>query len=122
MLARVLQYLKEGETIKPDWTKFIVNKKIPLDERWEVFLAAPSEWSIDQNSGDIPIKCLSQIFDSPYDDFHMDRGSAMDMTELFEYLDQKLADGDPEKLTQKLIDKAKEEVMQANLGSWEYDW
>ena len=122
MLERVQAYLNEANKIKPDWEKYVVDKTQPLDERWTTYWAAPKEWRIDVDSSNIPVDCLDSLFDSPYDDFNMDRSETKSLDDIINFVEEKLRDDEVDGLTQELIDEAKEEIMAEKLGEWEYDW
>lgn len=116
-------YVASGSTLQDALRVYVTDKSIPLQDRWETFLAAPSDWLNEQRVCGFPLDSMEQVFSSPYDDFHMDYGSQMSVSELFDDIDEKLANSSDqfEGLTQELIDAGKEEAMEMMLGRWEYN-
>jgi hypothetical protein len=114
-------YLKQGEAIKDAWLLYVVDQSVPLDTRWESFLAAPSDWHDDRTSSRAPLDAVQGILDSPYDDFHMELESSMSVTELFDDLEDRINDPDVDDFDQTVYDAAREEAMKINLGRWTYD-
>lgn len=117
VLERVKQYIALSSTIRPDWEKFIKDKKHPLDDRWEAFLAAPSDWRQEYDGGDVPITVAAAKFNSPYDDFRIDLGEALDVDEIIDILAEAVDDGE---FTDEELIACKEEAIKLNLGSWQY--
>lgn len=118
---QIVAYIASGSTLQDALRVYVTDKSIPLQDRWETFLAAPSDWrTSERRSTDLPLNSLNGVLSSPYDDFHMEYGSSQDVEELFDNIDQLLADGF-EDLTQEMIDAGKEEAMAMNLGRWEYN-
>lgn len=119
------------EEIKPNFAIYIQNKAIPLDERWAVFVLAPSNLKDHEEYG--------PNFETLHPDFimydgpvHMERGQTMSTLDLIESIEESLKDlADnsycgrewAEKLF-KLVDinALKEEIMEKNLKSFNYDW
>ena len=122
MLARIQAYLNEASKIKPEWHQFVTGRSAPLAERWTTYWTAPKEWRGEINSSSFPAPCLELLFDSPYDDFNMDRGVTKSLKRIMEQVEDKLAYNDVKGLTQELIDQAKEEIMAKKLGEWKNDW
>jgi hypothetical protein len=118
VLERINTYVALSKTIVPDWTKFINDKKQPLDDRWEAFLAAPSDWRKKHSDGGVPLPTAYKKFDSPYDHFHMDLEQTMTVKELFDKLEEFVEDGE---FTEIELNACKEEAIKKNLGSWFYD-
>jgi hypothetical protein len=114
-------YVASGITLKDALSVYVKDKSIPLQERWETFLAAPSDWLKEYSVCGFPLNCLEPVFSSPFDDFHMDYGSQMTVRELFDDIEQKLDDGDFAGLTRELIDAGKEEAMDDMMGRWEFN-
>jgi hypothetical protein len=119
MLQRIEQYLALANTIQPDWADYVIDKSQPLNDRWETFLKAPKEWRSEGQWTEIPFDCLCDVFDSPYDNFNMDRGNTMEVPELFDRLKSKVRQG---VITQAQYEEAQEEAMASRFGSWSYDW
>lgn len=116
-------YIASGSALEEALSAYVEDTSIPLQVRWETFLAAPSDWLNEERVCGFPLASLEHIFSSPYDDFHMDYGSQMTVSELFEDIEGKLANDSDNwpKLTQELIDAGKEEAMTNFLGRWEYN-
>jgi hypothetical protein len=116
-------YIASGSTLYDALVVYVTDKSIPLQDRWETFLAAPSDWLTEQRVCGFPLDSMTQVFQSPYDDFHMDYGSEMAVKELFDDIENKLefSSDQFEGLTQELIDAGKEEAMEMMLGRWEYN-
>lgn len=118
ILERVQQYIALSATIQPDWWKFVNDKTQPLDDRWEAFLAAPSDWRRKHSDGDVPLSAAQAKLSSPYDDFRMELGETKDVVGIFDYLGEFVDDG---KLTEEEFVACQEEAIEINLGSWKYD-
>lgn len=120
MIERVNQYLADGQTIVPDWYKYITDKAIPLDDRWNTFVAAPTEWKREEHTLSIPLPHAERVFNSPYDDFHLEYGERKDIDSLIDDIREKVEDGEVE-FTEADIDICREFILKNKLGSWLYD-
>lgn len=119
------------EEIKPNFATYIQNKAIPLEERWAVFSLAPSNLKEYEEYG--------PDFDTLHPDFimydgpvHMERGQTMSTLDLIESIKESLKDLEEnsycgrewaEKLLKVVdVNALKEEIMEKNLHSFNYDW
>lgn len=118
---RITEYVKSASTIRNDWYSFITNKQHPLEERWRTFMMAPSDWKDDTEDSDVPLDHARYIFDSPYDDFNIDRHETKDIDSIIERLRDK-ADSGKYKFTQEDLVACMEEAMDKLINSWTWDW
>lgn len=131
VLERMKKVQSSLENAKLPFAEYIKDQSIPLAERWEVFCLAPSEMKTHENYG--------PDFQSLPDDFimyegpiHMDRGNTMKTTTMVSDIEEALsdianddyfgADWHLECFSQVNLDEVKEEILQKNLGSFDYDW
>jgi hypothetical protein len=119
--TRIHEYVKSASTIKTDWYTFITNKDHPLAERWRTFLLAPDDWRRDVDDSEVPLNHASCIFDSPYDDFDIDRHQSKSIDDIIERLQDK-ADSGKHKFTQDDVNACMEEAMLELIGRWTWDW
>ena len=127
--------------VKHDFETFIIDKTIPLDERWDVWALAPSELKNDQSW----IVRFNNLHDDAigYDGVirNAERHETVHIDDLMDSIEESLAEfaeGPPDasksewahrwyKQKQKVfedfdLDALKEEILEMNLGSFEYDW
>jgi hypothetical protein len=136
-VEQMRQTVKE---VKHDFETFIVDKSVPLDERWSVWEDAPNELK-DHQSWIVRFKNLHDDAIG-YDALirHAERHETVHITDLFESLEECFAEyqeGEPDgtcewslrwyKNKKKVfenfdMDALKEEILEMNLGSFEYDW
>lgn len=136
----VEQMRETVKAVKSDFEVFIVDKSIPLDERFDVWLSAPTELKNHQ-SWIVHFKCLHDDAVG-YDGFvyNAERHETVQIDELFDCIKESYAEyleGEPDgtcdwslrwyKNKQKVFENfnlsdLKEEVLEMNLGSFEYDW
>ena len=91
---------------------YLKNKDISLDERWDNYLLLPEEF----NTHNWFTGFLE--YDSPYDDFFMDRHEAMSGAELVrEAQEDTSVEFDPEK-----VERLKEEILQSGYTRFIFDW
>lgn len=87
--------------------EFIKNKDIPLEERWALFKKLPEEFSV----------CTywtgTSSFDSPYDDFYMERHETRLVSQLPSYLERE---------DEADIEILKEQLLQDGYTQVIYDW
>ena len=115
MLKDIQKFSKHLSSLKRDFSAYIKNKDIPLDERWEMFKTAPD--------------CLSEHskwiehFPETFQEFERnlyqqhDRGRFESIHIVEDYL------GDnPEKWSKESIDEMKEHFLKENLKTFDYDW
>lgn len=92
---------------------YLKNKDIPLDERWNNYLLLPEKFAVNY--------CFTGFleYDSPYDDFCMDRYEAISGAELVHRTgpDYLSVESDPEK-----VERLKEEILQSGYTRFVFDW
>lgn len=103
------------------YVDYIADQNVPLDDRWAVFCAAPSDWKVHEG--------YIQHFDAEklapggeiswYDDFFIEKYQTVDMVD---WLSDIRYCGNGEDWTDEAINAFKDEVMQLNLGSFKFDW
>lgn len=123
MLEQLLAYKNKGNPLKQEWEKFIDDKTIPLDKRWEAFLEAPEEWKDDVMTTQ-PYECLEAIgLDSPYDDLLIERYETHDVDQDVEHVESMIGDENyNDQLSEEHIVQMKEEIIANRMGSWTFDW
>lgn len=91
---------------------YLKNKDISLDERWDNYLLLPEKfYTHNWFTGFLK-------YDSPYDDFFMDRYEAMSGAELVrEAQEDPSVEFDPEK-----VERLKEEILQSGYTRFVFDW
>lgn len=134
MQSKIAQYQQLLGEIKKDYQAVIIDKSIPLDERWEFFKNAPSDLKRNSPYGFNP-KALGNNWNW-YSDYDVERYQTVDLfdfvSELEEDSEVDLEEGDMEYLyyhTEKILKKnpnavaeLKEEMMQFNISSFTFDW
>lgn len=119
------------ESIKPDFEKFIKNKEISLEDRWAVFVKAPTEMKTDcsytPDFNNLPSDFI--MYEGPV---HMDRGETKTGIELVAEIEESLQDIkddmycgsslNQKELEKVVLDNLKEEILEMNLGKFSYDW
>lgn len=124
LLERIIEYKnKEPDPIIEEYQQYIVDTSIPLNDRWDVFSAAPDEWK-NQDSFIPHFSFEKKIPNfSWYDVFYKERYQTIYLSDIIEGLESNL-DWHMKKFswTQDLVDEWKEEVLAMNLGSFIYDW
>ena len=75
-LANLFDTIKKAKSAKPIFEKYIADKSIPLDERWDMFVHAPMEFRKHQNYVAIDIERYGNY--TWYDTFHVDRHETVD--------------------------------------------
>lgn len=119
--TRIKEYIDNASTIKADWYNFVINDEFPVDERWRIFLLAPTDWKEVVSDSDVPLEAARHIFDSPYDDFNVDRGQTRKIDRIIEILHDKAISG-KHAFTQVDLHACMEEAMIRCLGGWRWDW
>lgn len=119
------------EGIKPKFAEYIADKSISQDERWAVFtLAEPSlknHVCFGPRLQSLPPNFV--MYEGP---IHMDRGQTKTTCELIEEILEireeiaddmcLLSDSAIEQIQGLNIELVKEEILQKNCGSFDYDW
>lgn len=120
MLEEIREY--KNNSLSKRYVEYIRDKSIPLNDRWEVFKEAPKDWKNQSNwvqQFEVERK-LGEI--SWYDDFYIEKNQTVDMVDIVERLED-----DPTRFfnkgwTLELIVEFKEEILQENISSFNYDW
>jgi hypothetical protein len=119
--------------LQKTFCEVIKDKTIPLNDRWDLWRGAPSDlkahdscvvhFDIEDKVGEI----------SWYDDFYIERHETVDMFDLIERIREDVKYGAMDyaytkRITKKfvecseLLDEWREEILQMNLESFEFDW
>jgi hypothetical protein len=121
---RIKTFTAEKENLKNDFAKYIADKSIPLDERWEFFIEAPDELK-NFEQWIYEFKCLSIDW---YDDFHFDRRQEVSAEYIIDSLEWKReeaedeGDEDEAKKWRDIIPLIKEEILDQNMEGFCFDW
>lgn len=123
-IAQEIQQLQAK--VRPTYLSILTDKEISLEERWEFFKNAPSNFK--KHGGYAP--CLITLDNkdtnlSWYDDFYIERHETVDIVDIVVRLE--LQDGEGQVFTYfennpEAIDLLKEEILRLNIGSFTYDW
>jgi len=122
------------EAVKLAREKFILvikDKSIPLGERWELFKKAPTELK-NNGSWIESFKALNEACGgevSWYDDFCKERHETVHLVDLVSDVEWCIENDQVDRGYCKaffdkpeLLDKFKEEILEKNIESFEYDW
>lgn len=120
------------QSIKEEYIKYITNKDIPLEERWSTFINAPQELKEHDTYGP-KFKNIPNDFVMYEGPIHADRGYTINIKDMFEEIEEVLSEiksGTYEpiykwhiKSYEKLdVNALKEEILEKNIGSFDYDW
>lgn len=124
----LLGAFKPRKELKKQYLKYIQNKDLPIDDRWEIFKAAPLEFKENEpwiQSFDIEDK----IGAFPW--FELWGSNRNETINLIEFIDgiefddeTGLSDlfGIDEQFSVELLNEFKEEILQKNLVSFDLDW
>jgi hypothetical protein len=119
--------------IHSHFMKVITDKTIPIDDRWKLFVSAPSELR-GHKEYYYTFSCFGGF--EWYDDYGAERHQTINMIDFVnevqgdvdQYIQTCSTDDLVYCFTEKLVkipnvvDKIKEELMQANIGSFVFDW
>lgn len=119
------------ESIKPKFADYIADKSISLEERWAVFTLA--EMSLKNHVCFGPsLSSLPSNFVMYEGPVHMDRGETKTTCELIDDILQiredieddmcMLSDSAMRSVQELDLNSVKEEILQKNCGSFDYDW
>ena len=122
---------KQAKDLKSDFEKYLVNKNIPLVERWEFFVNSDEGFknhkrSIHRANSEGMQYVMDNWFNAPE---VYGRGKRIDVADLFgdcvhngniypENFSYKMQKED----AQELLEEALEEILNNNLGSFCFDW
>jgi hypothetical protein len=124
--------LKErANQLRVDFKKIMSDKSIPLDDRWDMFIKAPSDLKGHQ-SYVWDSKILGRDFNW-YTDYSCERHQEVDLIEFVENLEEDfnaIAEGEDaaymftEKFedTPEVVEALKEEILADNIASFTFDW
>lgn len=110
--------------IKQRFVEYIADKTISVENRWEIFLEAPSDWKnhklyVEKFQIEKKLK-IKEIF--WHDDFYIEKNETVYMGNIIERLEENLEDFESNGWSKELIEELKEEILQKNLDSFNYDW
>lgn len=129
---QMLHHKNQIASMKQDFEKYISDKSVPFEERWLTFINAPSELKNHENYGPnfstMPNDFV--MYDGP---IHADRGHTINIKDMFQEIEDVLSEikeGTYEpiynwhiKSYNKLdVNALKEEILEKNIGSFDYDW
>jgi len=119
----LIAYKAGGNPLKDRFLAFISDKSVPLDERWEAFKEAPSEFLYQQSwmyhfksEALLPEKEI-EWYEGGDESFYVERHQTVYM---IDFLDDWVLD--KESFTPEIIAAFKEEVLENAMESFEYDW
>lgn len=131
LFERMKKIQESLEKTKLPFEDYIKNKEIPLNERWDIFIIAPSEMKNHDN--------YLTSFDSLPNDFvmydgpiHVERGQTIKTNDMIEEIEEELiniknddffrSDYYKNMFIAVNLDSIKEEILSKNMGSFDYDW
>ncbi len=121
MIEQITQFNQQIATFKDIFTKYIAEKSIPLNERWNAFVTANDALKNPVTYG--------PNFDALPEDFiiydgviHMDRYQTMDTCDLVERIEEGQDCDEHEAYHKVDINALKEEILADNVGSFTNDW
>lgn len=128
---RIKDLEKLVESVTRSFRHYITDKRLSLEERWELFTNAPS--CLKRTSGFmVRFKCLdhykSSLGRNPAEDeiySSANRGEVMDTISIIEELKESLETPDEEArpcISLEDIPKLQEEILSENLGGITFDW
>ena len=124
LLEEIKEFKANPIPLKDKYLAYIKDTSISLDERWEVFVEAPIEWQEhDMSYPHFDAESLLKSREiSWYDDFGIDKHETVYMVEVVEHSIEKSKDEDEENFTLEFVAALKAEVLEMNLGLFDYDW
>lgn len=128
---KIKQINQDIEAVKQEYINYIHDESIPLSERWETFLLAPS--SMKEFSSFTPsFMSLPEDFIMYEGPYHMDKGETATTKRMVESIEEKIEEvKDENSFYEEHVIEAikkvdiialKEEILAMNLGSFCYDW
>lgn len=123
IVEKLEAYKLKGNPLKAEYVEYIKDKTIPLDDRWEAFRAAPSEFKEHSSWVEhFDAERLLPAREIAWYDFGYERHQTVYMYDFVcDTLDDMLDDFDEDE-KKKIVDAFKEAVLQRNLESFDYDW
>lgn len=127
LLDEIIEF-KSKSALREKYQKYIVDKNIPLNDRWAVFKEAPIEWK-KTDSCYVTFKVASKLPSREivwYNDFHKDRYQTVDMVDLVDTIKDNIKWSKDKKEWEgwnlELVEELMEEILSKNLDSFIYDW
>ena len=121
ILEEIEAYKAAPTELQKRYLMYIVDKSVPLEDRWKVFGAAPSDWK--KHDSYIQHFTVEKMLPggeiSWYDDFYVEKYQTVYM---FDFLSDCREYSGGEDWTDEIVDAFKEEVLLRNLGSFKFDW
>lgn len=125
MIEQIQEFNNHIAKFKDIFAKYIAEKSIPLDERWNAFVLAEHELK-NHNTYVTTFKSLPEDFIMDDGPIQMERHETMDAVSLVERVEGVMEDNQDEYSEEALnavtIISLKEELLALNLGSFTYDW
>lgn len=120
IVEKFKQIKAQLESLKIGFQKFIVDQSVPLDERWQAWVEAPSDiknhCSYMEYFQSLPEDFI--MYDGPY---HAERYKTIKMLNLVEHIERGINCEEDEYVSIDL-NALKEEILSKNLASFTYDW
>lgn len=110
---------------KIEFESFITNKNVPLDQRWNLWVKAPSELKNKSSSIEYFKEIDSDQIMYEGELVHTDRYQTIEMVLAAENYEWKLKyprPTDVHEYTQEGLNRFKEEILNRNIESFIYDW
>lgn len=114
-----------------EYSAFIADKSIPLEERWAAYLSAPASMK-RQDNYTTHFNTLDGDFFMYDGTYHCERYQTVELTEVVTYIQEELANIEehPEWYSARKVaelqaidlDAFKEEILEQNVHSFKYDW
>ncbi len=122
----IIQEIRDykNNSLKQRFVEYIKDVSIPLESRWEAFLEAPMDWKYQQSyviHFQVERKLKGREI-SWYDDFYIEKKETVVMENIIERLEEDLDSFSENGWTLELIQEFKEEILQKNIGSFDWDW
>ena len=123
----LLDAFKPRKDLKKQYLKYIQDRKLPLNDRWDVFVAAPIDIKEEEpwiQEFDIEKK----VGKFPWFDWGRERNETVDVSDFINNIDFEdnigISDlyGLDRQFTIESLNEFKEEVLQKNIGSFNLDW
>ncbi len=123
MKTAILQMLDDVNDLREDLKIWVVNKDIPLDERWELFikseLGESEGWNLNLNS-------LPRDYVSYDGSISCERYQTMRMEEVIDVLEYQVGNLDSRYVHKDAkyvcIEDVKEEILEKFIKSFTFDW
>ena len=128
LLQEVIAY-RDNVDLKTRYEKYIADTTIPLDDRWKLFCEAPQQFKGHQswlvNFASEKLLPAGEI--SWYDDFYVNQNETVECDSfvnerLYGFLIDQCDIEEQSNEAKLIIDSFKAEILEMNLGSFDYDW